>query len=202
VAYRLRTPVAWRSTALDGLERGGQAGVDQAIEAVGLTRRFAGEVDDAHRLVRDALVAARANGGIELYAFQAVRGERAIACTLLIFARDLDTDMDHADADFLALRMQLEPSPPGQAAPDVSVVRLPRAGDAVRVERRRRLELVDGGDEAAVPTFELQYLVPVPGLRAVLGLSFSTPNTTMAAAFAKLWDAVAGTLQFIEPALV
>jgi hypothetical protein len=194
VRYRLTTPATWRSVDVGRLVGGDDASLDGAMGAVGLARFPGGQPDDVHRLTRDTLRAAGSAGALELYVFQQTVDDRSVSSSLLTSVREAISEQDHDDLDLLAMRVRVAAAGQQETMDDLSVTALPHAGDALRIERRRWVPLGEGA--RSVETHELQYLVPVPGVKAVLVLTFSTPNPTVAPAFRRLWDAVAATITF------
>jgi hypothetical protein len=84
---------------------------------------------------------------------------------------------------------------PGHQA-EVSEVRLPSAGDAVR--RLTRLRVADrefSGDAVLV-----QFFVPVPGSADLAVLTFTSPNVAEQEPLVALFDGIAATLTFVDEA--
>jgi hypothetical protein len=71
-----------------------------------------------------------------------------------------------------------------------------RVGTAARLRRTTDSGFADT-DGRAVVTAETQYFVPVPGTDKVLALTFSTPSLPARQALEELFDAIAGTLDWV-----
>ncbi|WP_461083453.1 hypothetical protein [Streptomyces deserti] len=175
---------------------------DRSIDAL-LDRQFEG-VDNAPHIKRHLhtelsaqAAAAFQDGGIELFLSFQQAGPLTIPASLLV---------------------TLLPPPPGATLPsmadlahglaadshtEVMVVDLP-AGTAVRVRRatgqpgRLAPVGVPGNTDQALPSVTLDYQLAVPGTKAHLLLTFSTPLVQIADAMIELFDAVAGSLTWLD----
>ncbi|MEU1202817.1 hypothetical protein ABZ446_42310 [Streptomyces sp. NPDC005813] len=194
--YQLLLPDGWFRVRID------PEGRERSVDAL-LERQFAG-IDNAphiRRQVREDLlaqaVAAFQDGGIELYISLQDAGSLTIPASLLV---------------------TLLPPPPGGSLPtvhdlagllsadgdaEVSTVELP-TGTAVRVRRmtgqsdRPAPADVPGGTDQMLLSVTLDYQIPVPGAGAHLLLTFSTPLVQIADAMVELFEAVAGSLRWID----
>ncbi|WP_037766672.1 hypothetical protein [Streptomyces sp. 142MFCol3.1] len=194
--YRLLLPQGWFRVRID------PEGRERSVDAL-LERQFAG-IDNAPHIrqqVRENLlaqaVAAFQDGGIELYISLQDAGSLTIPASLLV---------------------TLLPPPPGGTLPtvyelvgllsadgdaEVSAVELP-TGAAARVRRmtgqsdRPAPADLPGGTDQVLPSVTLDYQIPVPGAGAHLLLTFSTPLVQIADAMVELFEAVAGSLRWID----
>lgn len=175
---------------------------ERSVDAL-VNRQFEGMDNAPHikRQLRQNLLAqasaAFRDGGIELYLSLQQAGPLTIPASLLV--------------TFL-------PSPLGGSAPtvedfaaqlasggqtEVSVVELP-AGTAVRARRatgqpgQTPPAGVPGKADEVLPSVTLDYQLPVPGTGAHLLLTFSTPLVQIADAMVELFDAVAGSLTWMD----
>lgn len=79
---------------------------------------------------------------------------------------------------------------------EVSVVRLPMAGDAVR--RRARQSITFPGADGAMEAVLVQYYLPIPSTDAVALMTFTSPTVQEEPALVELFDAVAATFAFLD----
>lgn len=191
--YRLLLPDGWFRLSIEPERR------ERSVDAL-LARQFEGTDNAPHikRQMRDALVeqaaAAYEDGGIELYISLQQAGPLTIPASLLVTL--LPPLQDSLSIGEVAGRLS-----DGQA--DVSVVELP-SGTAVRVRRatgqpdQPAPAGAPGSTDQVLPSVTVDYQVPVPGTDQSLLLTFSTPLVQIAEAMVELFDAVAGSLQWIE----
>ncbi|MFJ6084353.1 hypothetical protein ACIQI8_23410 [Streptomyces sp. NPDC092369] len=195
--YRLLLPDGWFRVRIDpdGRERSVDALVDRQFEGV----------DNAPHLKRQAresllaqAVAAYRGGGIELYLSLQQAGPLTIPASLLITLVPPFPDGSLPTATDLTTRLSAD----GEG--EVSVVELP-AGTAVRVRRasgpdRPAPTRAPGSPDEALASITLDYQLPVPATGAHLLLTFSTPLIQIGDAMVELFDAVAGSLTWLDGA--
>lgn len=194
--YRLLLPDGWFRVDIDPESR------ERSVDAL-VGRRFAG-VDNAPHLkrqLRDRLLAqatsAYQDGGIELYLSLQQAGSLTIPASLLITLLRPTARTTLPDAAELA--RHLSAGRPGET----TVTEL-AAGTAVRVRRKTGQPNTPAPAEAAgspdevLPSVTLDYQLPVPRSEAHLLLTFSTPLLQIADAMVDLFDAIAGSLTWVD----
>ena len=193
--YRLLLPDGWFRVRID------PEGRERSIDAL-VDRQFEGIDNAPHikRQLRDSLhaqaVAAYESGGIELYLSLQQAAPLTIPASLLI---TLVTPLPTGSLPSLTDLANLLVDGGGEA----SLVELP-AGEAVRVRRetgqpgRPTPPGASGQADEMLPAVTLDYQLPVPATQAHLLLTFSTPLVQIGDAMVELFDAVAGSLTWLE----
>ncbi|MEU9447137.1 hypothetical protein [Streptomyces sp. NPDC048277] len=194
--YRLLLPDGWFRVRID------PEGRERSIDAL-VDRKFEG-IDNAPHLkrqLRDELLAqataAYRDGGIELYLSLQQAGPLTIPASLLITLLRPAPGAALPDATDLARRLSADMD--GEA----TVVEL-AAGTAVRVRRVTGQPNTPapagapGSTDVVLPSVTVDYQLPVPATAAHLLLTFSTPLLQIADAMAELFDAVAGSLTWLD----
>ncbi|MEW2305774.1 hypothetical protein AB0958_38440 [Streptomyces sp. NPDC006655] len=194
--YRLLLPDGWFRVRID--PEGRERSVDALVDL-----QFAG-VDNAPHLkrqLRDELLtqatAAYRDGGIELYLSLQQAGPLTIPASLLIMLVRPASGTVQPDPTELARRLSADMDA------EATVVEL-AAGTVVRVRRdtgRPDTPAPDGAPGSAgevLPSVTVDYQLPVPGTAAHLLLTFSTPLLQIADAMVELFDAVAGSLTWLD----
>jgi hypothetical protein len=192
--YVLRLPEGWFRVHLDPDRR--RKSVNALVE-----RQFAGTDDLPHlkKEARSELLArarkAYKNGGVELYLSLQKAGRLTVPASLLITLVPPQTAQG-LPLDALAKHLAAN----GPLEQEISLEELP-AGNSCRVRVRRALEEPEGepqlgepGELSSAPTTSVDHYIEIPGSRALLLLSFSTPLDPIADAMAELFDAVAHSL--------
>ncbi|KAF3469726.1 hypothetical protein GL259_22630 [Streptomyces sp. Tu 3180] len=194
--YELLLPEGWFRVHIDPESR------ERSVDAL-LDRRFAGLDNAPHikRRLRDDLLAqataAFRDGGIELYLSFQQAGPLTVPASLLV------TLLHPAPGRSLPSPQDISDRLAADTAADVSVVEL-AAGTAVRTRRSTGQPDASapagtpGSPDDALPSVTLDYQVPVPGTEAQLLLTFSTPLVQIADAMVELFDAVAGSLKWMD----
>ncbi len=194
--YRLLLPDGWFRVRID--PEGRERSVDALVD-----RKFAG-VDNAPHLkrqLRDELLTqateAYRDGGIELYLSLQQAGPLTIPASLLITL--LRPAPGTALPDTAELARRLSAGMEGET----TVTEL-AAGTAVRVRRVTGQPNTPappgaaGSPDEVLPSVTVDYQLPVPGAEAHLLLTFSTPLLQIADAMVELFDAVAGSLTWLD----
>lgn len=194
--YRLLVPEGWFRVDIDPERR------ERSVDAL-VNRRFEGVDNVPHikqQLRQDLLAQAGAafrGGGIELYLSLQQAGPLTIPASLLITLLPASPDGAPLAVEDLAARLVSD-----QKA-EVAVVEL-AAGKAVRVRRatggpdQTPPAGLPGKADEALPSVTLDYQLPVPGTGAHLLMTFSTPLVQIADAMVELFDAVAGSLTWVD----
>lgn len=142
-----------------------------------LMRDLQRRAKDAHRV-----------GGLELYLSTLTLGPIPLASSLLVSMPP--------PGEWPSSGSTLEISDHLQSAGnDVSTVKLPAAGEAVR-EFRKESASPDSQMGNTLPTTTVTYHVPIPGTTRWLLMTFSTPVDPLADQMVELFDVVAQTLQW------
>ena len=194
--YRLLLPDGWFRVRID--PKGRARSIDALVD-----RKFEG-VDNAPHLkrqLRDELLAqataAYQDGGIELYLSLQQAGPLTIPASLLITLVRPAPGTAPLDPTELARRLSADPDA------EATVTEL-AAGTTLRVRRLTGQPDTPapagapGSADEALPSVTVDYQVPVPGTAARLLLTFSTPLVQIADAMVELFDAVAGSLTWLE----
>ncbi|WP_405769032.1 hypothetical protein [Streptomyces sp. NBC_01538] len=198
--YQLLLPEGWFRVHIAPERR------EQSVDAL-VERQFKG-IDNAPQIkaqLRQDMLrqAARAfeEGGIELYLSLQQAGPLTVPASLLI-ALGLPPQGGRLPAlHDIADRLAVE----GKDNREVSVVEL-AAGPALRVReeydpaRDRPPTEMEKDADYALPSVTLNYQVQVPRAEAILLLTFSTPLVQIADAMVDLFDAVAGSLSWMDAA--
>lgn len=186
---RLRTPAAWMDLELNPATRA--ESIAALVEAHG-----PGDRDRLRARLEAAAANAASEGAVFASLFFSTAGGRAVSASLMVSVADAESDVE-PDSDLVeaeAVRLEIaqglaEEFRAGGA--DVEVCSL-EAGPSARV--RSRLAVDDG--EPATTVDVVQYFVPFPTSDRLAVLTFSTPNLGLADAFADVFDAIGGTLQW------
>ncbi|MEU1270227.1 hypothetical protein [Streptomyces sp. NPDC005799] len=194
--YRLLLPDGWFRVRID------PDGREQSVDAL-VDRQFEGVDNAPHikRQLRERLlaqaVAAYQDGGIELYLSLQQAGPMTIPASLLI------TLVTPPPGGSLPATADLATRLAADGDGDVSLVELP-AATAVRVRRetgqpdRPAPAGAPGDPDEVLPSITLDYQLPVPATEAYLLLTFSTPLIQIGDAMVELFDAVAGSLTWMD----
>ncbi|MBC9727532.1 hypothetical protein [Streptomyces sp. TRM68367] len=201
--YSLRFPDSWWHLDLDPNTR--DASIRRRIEsqvkqAPQLTRE---QVDRLIRSTRRTAREAHAQGALRasgmLRILRAGSGPLVLSATTVVLRISVPEDQAEDLADLVvAAGMQLGTETEGSGLPpgEVELVELPHVGAAGRITR---IEDVDY-QGTPVPTAVRHTLIPVPNSRDYLVLASSTPNVDLAEQFYEVFDAIAESLRFEEPA--
>lgn len=201
--YTLRFPDSWWHLDLDPSTRDvsirrriesevkkvPQLSREQVDELVRSTRRTARE---AH--ARGAL---RASGMLRI--LRAGSGPLVLSATTVVLRMSVPDDQSEDLADLVvAAGMQLGTEAEGSGLPpgEVELVELPQIGPVGRITK---IEEVDYRG-TPVATAMRHTLIPVPGSRDYLVLASSTPNVDLADQFYEVFDAIAESFRFEDPA--
>jgi hypothetical protein len=161
-------------------ERGGPA-LEQGATEAGL----AGLLEGVAR-------AARAAGGVYAAFYSDVLGGRQVAASLVISVVEATGAPPPPEADTATLAASLRNLLAGEG--EAEVRELP-VGPAVRLRRQSNAP-VPGGGASTAPVMNVRYVVPLPGLRRLAVLEFSTPNLALGDAFADLFDTIAASFSW------
>ncbi|MFD9207427.1 hypothetical protein ACFVZM_14270 [Streptomyces sioyaensis] len=201
--YTLRFPDSWWQLDLDPNTR--DASIRRRIEsqvekAPQLSRE---QVDALIRTTRRTAREAHAQGALRasgmLRILRAGSGPLVLSATMAVLRISVPEDQSEDLADLVvAAAMQLGTEAEGSGLPpgEVEVVELPEVGAAGRITR---IEEVDY-QGTRVPTAVRHTLIPVPNTRDYLVLAGSTPNVDLAEQFYEVFDAIAESLRFEDPA--
>jgi hypothetical protein len=184
--YRIALPDGWfRIDVRPGRRK-------RAVQAL-LNRQFRGigNAPDLRRQLQDQLMAmaqtAYAGGGIEIYLCQQDILGVPIPASLVISLTPPPPDGRTVTPQQLAATLAGDR--------EVSLTALP-AGTAVRT-RRRTVPPQDDPSGNILPVTNLDLYVPVPASGSYLVLAFSTNLDPLAASMVSLFDAIAGTLEWL-----
>lgn len=188
-SIRLRTPAAWMDLDLDPATRAESNA--ELVEAHAM-----GDRDRLRAMLEAAAANAVSEGAVFASLFFRTAGGQAVSASLMVSVADAEADVEPEidPSDAPAARRAIaeglaEEFREGNA--DVEVRSLD-AGPAARV--RSRLA-IDNGDPPTMVDL-VQYFVPFPTADRLAVLTFSTPNLGLADAFAEVFDAIGGTLQW------
>ncbi|WP_433857140.1 hypothetical protein [Streptomyces kronopolitis] len=201
--YTLRFPDSWWHLDLDPGTR------DASIR-----RRIESEVKQAPQLSReqvDALIRSTRRTAREAHAQGALRaagmlrilrassGPLVLSATAVVLRMSVPEEQSEDLADLvMAAGMQLGTAAEGTGLPpgEVELTELPHVGAVGRISR---IEDVDHQGKP-VPTAMRHTLIPVPNSRDYLVLASSTPNVDLAEQFYDVFDAIAESFRFEDPA--
>ncbi|MFD8811177.1 hypothetical protein ACFV23_06750 [Streptomyces sp. NPDC059627] len=194
--YRLLLPDGWFRVRIDpqGRERSIDALVDRKFEGVDNAPHLKRQLRD--ELLAQAIAAYR-DGGIELYLSLQQAGPLTIPASLLITLVRPAPGTALPDPTELTRRLSADMDA------ETTVVEL-AAGTAVRVRRVTGQPNTPppagapGRADEVLPSVTVDYQLPVPGTAAQLLLTFSTPLLQIADAMVELFDAVAGSLTWLD----
>ncbi|MFC9232094.1 hypothetical protein ACFTZI_24575 [Streptomyces decoyicus] len=201
--YTLRFPDSWWHLDLDPSTR--DASIRRRIEsqvkkAPQLPRE---QVDELIRSTRRTAREAHAQGALRasgmLRILKAGSGPLVLSATTVVLRISVPEDQSEDLADLVvAAGMQLGTEAEGSGLPvgEVELVELPHAGAVGRISR---IEDVDYNG-TPVPTAVRHTLIPVPNSRDYLVLASSTPNVDLADQFYEVFDAIAESFRFEDPA--
>ncbi|MGW7636719.1 hypothetical protein [Streptomyces decoyicus] len=201
--YQLRFPDSWWHLDLDPSTR--DASIRRRIEsqvkkAPQLSRE---QVDELIRSTRRTAREAHAQGALRasgmLRILKAGSGPLVLSATTVVLRISVPEDQSEDLADLVvAAGVQLGTAAEGTGLPpgEVELVELPQVGAAGRVTR---IEDVDY-QGTPVPTAVRHTLIPVPNSRDYLVLASSTPNVDLADQFYEVFDAIAESFRFEDPA--
>ncbi|MGW2026498.1 hypothetical protein [Streptomyces decoyicus] len=201
--YTLRFPDSWWHLDLDPGTR--DASIRRRIEsqvkkAPQLSReQVDGLIRSTRRTAREAHAqgALRASGMLRILA--AGSGPLVLSATTVVLRTSVPEGQSEDLADLVvAAGMQLGTEAEGTGLPpgEVELVELPHVGAAGRISR---IEDVDH-QGTPVPTAVRHTLIPVPNSRDYLVLASSTPNVDLADQFYEVFDAIAESFRFEDPA--
>jgi|GEM_PF-1471499 len=201
--YTLRFPDSWWHLDLDPSTR--DASIRRRIEsevekAPQLTRE---QVDGLIRSTRRTAREAHGQGALRaagmLRILKAGSGPLVLSATMVVLRMSVPEEQSEDLADLvMAAGMQLGTEAEGSGLPpgEVELVELPHVGAVGRISR---IEDVDYRG-TPVPTAVRQTLIPVPNSRDYLVLASSTPNVDLAEQFYDVFDAIAESFRFEDPA--
>ncbi|GFE23633.1 hypothetical protein RB199_27250 [Streptomyces libani] len=201
--YTLRFPDSWWHLDLDPSTR--DASIRRRIESqVKKAPQLSREQVDAlirstRRIAREAHAqgALRASGMLRI--LPAGSGPLVLSATTAVLRISVPEGQAEDLADLVvAAGMQLGTAAEGTGLPpgEVELVELPHVGAAGRISR---IEDVDHQGKP-VPTAMRHTLIPVPNSRDYLVLASSTPNVDLADQFYEVFDAIAESFRFEDPA--
>ncbi|MER5442736.1 hypothetical protein [Streptomyces sp. NPDC002790] len=201
--YSLRFPDSWWQLDLDPSTR--DASIRRRIEAQvekapQLTReRVDGLIRDTRRIAREAHAkgALRASGMIRI--LRAGSGPLVLSATTVVLRISVPEEQSEDLADLvMAAGVQLGTDAEGSGLPvgEVELVELPHAGAAGRISRIEDIEY----HGKRVPTAVRHTLVQVPNTHDYLVIASSTPNVDLTEQFYEVFDAIAESLRFGDPA--
>ncbi|MER6844658.1 hypothetical protein [Streptomyces platensis] len=201
--YTLRFPDSWWQLDLDPNTR--DASIRRRIEdQVKLAPQLSREqVDGLIRSTRRTAREAHAQGALRasgmLRILRAGSGPLVLSATMVVLRISVPEEQSEDLADLVvAAAMQLGTEAEGSGLPpgEVELVELPGVGAAGRITR---IEEVDY-QGTRVPTAVRHTLIPVPNSRDYLVLAGSTPNVDLAEQFYEVFDAIAESFRFDDPA--
>lgn len=195
--YKLRFPGSWWYLDLDPNTR--DASIRRRIEhqaktAPQLSRE---KLDGLIRETRRAAREAHARGALQAAGMVAFPGGDALLSATSVLVRLPVPEDQSADlADVLVGAGLTATGPQGSGNPprEVDLLELPGAGPAGRIASVEDID-VKG---TPVRTAVLHTLFPIPGRREYLVLTSSTPNVELKDQFFEVFDAIAGTLRFVD----
>jgi hypothetical protein len=184
--YRIALPDGWfRIDVRPGRrKRAVQALLDRQFRGIGSAPRLRQQLQDQLMTMAQT---AYASGGIEIYLCQQTILGVPIPASLVISLTPAPPDGRAVPPQQLAATLEGDR--------EVSLTDLP-AGPAVRTRRRT----VPPGDDPSgniLPVTNLDLFVPVPASGSYLVLAFSTNLDPLADSMVSLFDAIAGTLQWL-----
>ncbi|MFC9684809.1 hypothetical protein [Streptomyces sp. NPDC056948] len=201
--YTVRFPDSWWQLDLDPNTR--DASIRRRIEsqvkkAPQLSREQVDElIRSTRRIAREAHAqgALRASGMLRI--LNAGSGPLVLSATTAVLRISVPEGQSEDLADLVvAAGMQLGTQAEGTGLPpgEVELVELPQVGAVGRITR---IEDVDHKG-TPVPTAVRHTLIPVPNSRDYLVLASSTPNVDLADQFYEVFDAIAESFRFEDPA--
>lgn len=202
--YKLRFPDSWWHLDLDPGTR--DASIRRRIEsqvkkAPQLSRE---QVDELIRSTRRTAREAHAQGALRasgmLRILPAGSGPLVLSATTVVLRISVPEDQAEALADLVvAAGMQLgtEAEGTGLSPGEVELVELPQVGAAGRITR---IEDVDYKGRPVPTAVRHTLMIPVPNSRDYLVLVSSTPNVDLADQFYEVFDAIAESFRFEDPA--
>ncbi|MGW0866151.1 hypothetical protein [Streptomyces sp. NPDC002611] len=201
--YTLRFPDSWWQLDLDPSTR--DASIRRRIESqVKKAPRLSREqVEELIRSTRRTAREAHARGALRasgmLRILKAGSGPLVLSATTVVLRISVPEGQSEDLADLVvAAGVQLGDQAEGTGLPpgEVELVELPHVGAAGRITR---IEDVDH-QGTPVPTAVRHTLIPVPNSRDYLVLASSTPNVDLADQFYEVFDAIAESFRFEDPA--
>ncbi|WP_435281565.1 hypothetical protein [Streptomyces koelreuteriae] len=201
--YTLRFPDSWWQLDLDPSTR--DASIRRRIESqVKKAPRLSREqVEELIRSTRRTAREAHARGALRasgmLRILKAGSGPLVLSATTVVVRISVPEGQSEDLADLVvAAGVQLGDQAEGTGLPpgEVELVELPHVGAAGRITR---IEDVDH-QGTPVPTAVRHTLIPVPNSRDYLVLASSTPNVDLADQFYEVFDAIAESFRFEDPA--
>ena len=147
-------------------------------------------------MLRRTAAEAAAEGAVFCASMAGVDGDAALSANVLVLVRPLSPHAGEApssDVATLADAMRADPGPTfGDRVPEIDVVRLPHAGDAVRIRSHRSASVSVLGRE--VPALSVQFVVPIPASASSIVMTFTSPALAYEHVLVELFDAIAATL--------
>ena len=192
--FRLALPATW--IRLDLNPRSRKDNIDKLVR-----ERLAAEPNAKKywravaSLLDQVAVQAVDSGAVRAWLYTDRIGDKPLSATLLVSIAPFNSHREGmAPVDLISERLSRHGAAGGRSS-STSIVDLP-TGLGVRFRRRLPVDIPGAGKSVEAET--VQYWVPVPGVDAVLVLSFSSPILPLAESFVELFDAIAGTLQWRE----
>ena len=199
-SVRLRTPASWVDLDLDPVTRAASIAAVVEEKAVG---------ERVRAMLEAAAGDAATRGAVFASLFSDTVGGKAMSASLVVSVVDAEPDdvgggagspggggqdssYDAAALQEIRLGIAEDLAADFAEGGGESEIRALDAGPAARV--RSRIAVEDGQPATTVDL--VQYFVPFPGGDRLAVLSFSTPNVSLADAFAEVFDAIASTLQW------
>jgi len=186
---RLRTPAAWIDLELDPGKRA--ASIASVVE-----RRAEGDRERVRAMLEAAGADAAGQGAVFASLYSDTVAGKAVSASLVVAVVDAEPDdepgPEPSESAALGLAIAQGLAADFRDGGADGQVRALDAGPAARVRSRQRI----GDGERESPVDVLQYFVPFPQGDRLAVLTFSTPNVGLADAFAEVFDAIAGTLQW------
>lgn len=191
---QLATPAYWWDLPLDPSTRDQQIAtlIDQRVERYPQLAESRGEVT---ALIQQLAAEAADLGAVFSSQFGLLGDDPPLAGNLLVVTQ---RPAPGPIGSLLAQVQGLEDSLASRTVgpPEVSVVTLPLAGEAVR--RRAHQSFTFPGAEAAIDAVLVQYYVPIPNTDAMALMTFTSPTVQEERAVVELFDAVAATFAFLD----
>ncbi|MGW2343700.1 hypothetical protein [Streptomyces sp. NPDC001661] len=195
--YKLRFPGSWWYLDLDPNTR--DASIRRRIEhqAKGVPQLSRERLDTLVRDTRRIAREAHAQGALQAAGMARFPGgDTMISATSVVLRMPVPEDQsaDLAEVLFGAGLQAGGPQSSGYPPREVSLVELPGVGAVGRISS---VEDIDYKGRP-VPTALLHTLFPIPNRREFLLVSSSTPNVELREQFFEVFDAIAGTVRFVE----
>ncbi|MFE4017347.1 hypothetical protein ACFXPZ_07970 [Streptomyces sp. NPDC059101] len=195
--YKLRYPGSWWYLDLDPSTR--DASIRRRIEhqARGVPQLSRERLDGLIRTTRHTAREAHARGALQAAGMVAFPGgDSMLSATSVVVRMPVPDDQsaDLAEVLFGAGMQADGPQSSGYPPREVELLELPEVGPVGRIAS---IEDIDYKG-TPVRTALLHTLFPIPGRREYLVVSSSTPNVELKDQFFEVFDAIAGTLRFVQ----